>query len=245
MQTQMANGAFTRDFGGSGVPQKGDIRPRFYMDTEKDEKASQEHGRPIFHEVEMVEMIIPGNPHTKPVQRVRDDHRARWPEAYDRFKAGQQAAVDGTPIEEWSPLTKSQCMELKALGFQSVEELAAMNESAIQRIGMGGRTLQQKAKAYIEQAMGNAPMEKMAHENELLRNEVAAQKTQIADLGNMLKNLTDQVNANAAPKVLTQVPSPTVTPDLDLRHEQPSQGSSLAALEQQPKPARTGKTKAA
>src|SRR5882672_1558091 len=108
----IANGAYTRT--NSYGPDMARVMPRFFIDSVEDHVASAREGRPIFRDEERVEIILPGNPQTRPVQIVNETHKQKWPDQYKAFKAGHEVALDGCPLEEWPRLKRSQVLELKA-----------------------------------------------------------------------------------------------------------------------------------
>src|SRR6185312_14958555 len=75
---------------------------------------------------------------------------------------------------EWAILKRSQVLELKALGFKTVEHIARMDDQAIQRIGMGGRILRDRAKAFLDDAENIAQNSRLSADNERLMSEMAA-----------------------------------------------------------------------
>lgn len=70
--------------------------------------------------------------------------------SYELWKQGQEAPLMGTPIREWGVISHEQRDMLIQLTICTVEDLAAANESALARIGMGARELKQKAQAWLE-----------------------------------------------------------------------------------------------
>src|ERR1700674_1234177 len=124
----LAHGTYTRT---DGMPGGDRNYPRFFLHDEQDQLATEQQGRPIFKSEERVEIIMPGNPLTRPVQRVTDEHRQKWPEQYKAFKQGQEMSVEGTPLEQWPILKRAQVLELKALGHLTVEHVATMDDLAI------------------------------------------------------------------------------------------------------------------
>lgn len=174
------NGTFTRTNSfGNDVAR---VIPMFFIESVPDEVASASAGRPIFRDEERVEIIFPGNPHTRPVKIVTDVERMKWPDQYKAFKAGQDVALDGTPIEEWPRLKRSQVLELKAVGFFTIESIAAMSDLAMQRIGLGGRQLAELAKAFLDDAERNKLNEQQNAVINRQDAELAALKNQIAQL---------------------------------------------------------------
>ncbi len=176
----VSNGQFTRTY--AFGPEAERNYPRFFLDSVEDPRASVDAGRPIFRDEERVEIIMPGNPYTRPVQRVTDDHRRRWPKEYEAFKAGQQISAEGTPLEHWPRLKRSQVLELKALGFQTVEHVAKMDDQAIGRVGMGGRQLRDLARAFLDDAARAAEVERLADANTRKDAELDALRLQVEDL---------------------------------------------------------------
>jgi len=77
---------------------------------------------------------------------------AHYREAYKNWKEGQEAPVDGTPLINWPGLSPTQYKQLQALHIRAVEDLAAANEETINRLGMGGRQLKQRAVDYLAAA---------------------------------------------------------------------------------------------
>jgi len=92
-----------------------------------------------------------------------------WQESYKRFKDGQEPPVDGTPIKGWSILSPSQEKMLLSVGVRAVEDLAAINEEGLRRLGMGGIALKQKAESWLKAAEDHGPI---ASENAELHRKV-------------------------------------------------------------------------
>lgn len=159
------------------------VFPRFYVQAMPDGKRSQEEGRPIFREVEMIEIRIAGDKTTVIDTKVTDEHRQRWPRHYEAFKACQKTATIGTPVEEWPILTVSRVAELKALNIFTVESLAELSDTGLAKLGMGARELQNKAKAFLESAKSGAVTNQLVADNERMKMEIQMLKDQIRELG--------------------------------------------------------------
>ena len=82
-------------------------------------------------------------------------------EKYQAFKAGQAEPELGLSVRQWPSLSKAQAENLIAAGVRTVEDVAAMNEPTMQRVGMGARELKQKAKAYLESRDANKAAEQI------------------------------------------------------------------------------------
>ena len=204
----MQSGVYTRtDLGRSGL-----AWPRFYIETYHDEGASGRAGRPIFGEREMVEIFLPGNTLNRPVEIVREHHRLQWAKEYEAFTAGREPSANGWPLEQWPALPPARIMELKALGFRNVEDVAGMSEVAISRIGMGARKLKELAAAFLDEAENTRQVVQKTEEVEQLKAQVAAMANQIAELGALMKKMHEDAMARAAaPAQLAGLPQAMAT----------------------------------
>jgi hypothetical protein len=191
-----------------------DMWPRFFTDEVLDARASEREGRPIYLEVERIELNYPGNPYTKPVMAVTDEHRQKWPDEYEAFKQGQDMAVHGTPLEQWPVLKRSMALELKALGFHTVEQIRDMNDHAVQRIPMYGRKMKELAAAYLDDAAAMAVVTAAQADSDRKDAKIAALQLQVENLTsqmtNMFTQLQDRLNA---PNPLATVIPGTIDPN--------------------------------
>lgn len=201
----LKNGSFTRTY---GAPSSGGVWPRFFLDTVQDMVATERSGRPIYYEVERVELNTPGNPYSKPVKEVTEEIRQRWPEEYARFKAGNETAVSGTPVEQLPFLKKNQVLELKALGFMTVEHLAGMTEHAIQKTPMG-RRLKELAEAYLDDAKAMALVTKAQAESDSKDKRIAELELRLETLNSQMTGMFDELQKtrNAPNPLMTHVPA--------------------------------------
>ena len=139
--------------------------PMFYRRAVQDKVASENEGRPIFTELDYVQIHIPGDKNTIIDRKVRDDDKRRWAAQWQAYLDNASQPVEGTPLEQWPALSVSQIAELKALHIPTIEVLADLPENGLQKIGMGARELKARAKAFIDAAKGNGAIEKLAAEN--------------------------------------------------------------------------------
>lgn len=151
--------------------------PIFSMKAKEDVAASRREGRPIFKEVPYVEILIPGS-RDRHVAQVTEQHKQRWPNQWAAFENRREEAIEGTPIEEWPQITVAQVATMRALKIRTVENLAHLNDSAIGKLGPGGRELVNKAKRFIEFASASSDnderLSKLEAENAELRRELQA-----------------------------------------------------------------------
>lgn len=157
----------------------------FHMMPIENKARSAEEGRPIFEDREFVTIRIVGDNKTVVTRPVRTEWDAnqppdteRWPRQYQAFKNQQSQVIEGTPVTEWSMITKADAMSLKAINIHTVEMLAALGENNLQ--WLGARKMRDMAKAYLEQAQGNSGMTRLIEENEMLKKDIEALKNQMA-----------------------------------------------------------------
>jgi len=132
---------------------------------------SQEAGRPIFEDQEMIRIMFPGQRDTV-VSFVNPSYIARFPTQYARYKAGREQLIEGTPLSALTWLTQSQIAEFKAVNCHTVEQLVGMPDNVAVRF-MGHNAIKQRATTYLTLAKDAAPMLKMAAELEKRDEQIA------------------------------------------------------------------------
>lgn len=79
-----------------------------------------------------------------------------WWEQYQQqlvaWRAKQELPLFGTPIKTWPVISPAQRENLLRIDLRTVEDLAAINDEAASRIGMGSLDLKNKAKAWLAQS---------------------------------------------------------------------------------------------
>jgi hypothetical protein len=78
----------------------------------------------------------------------------RYKAAYEKWKKGEEIPLDGVAIKGWGLLSPAQQVNLIAIGIQTVEQLADLNEEMKNRIGLGAVEMQRKAKNWLDEANG-------------------------------------------------------------------------------------------
>lgn len=125
------------------------VVPIFFAKEIEDAAASEQAGRPIFKAVDWIEIIVPGS-RDRVSCPVRIEHQKRFPEQWESYKRQEARTVaDGTPITEWQGIPRTRAMELRALGFYTVEQLAEAPENQLAKAGGDARRLQEQAAAFI------------------------------------------------------------------------------------------------
>jgi hypothetical protein len=123
--------------------------PIFHKRDSLDERASEEQGRPIYRSEDWLEIISPGSK-DRPLRPASPADKVKYAEQWESYKRGDAREIaDGTPITEWQGIPRARAMELRALGIYTVEQLAQAPDTALARIGMESRALQNAARKFV------------------------------------------------------------------------------------------------
>lgn len=155
---------------------------------------SQAEGRAIYKDCDMVKIHMPGNQLNNVDTFVDDTHKARFPRQwahYKNTKSGGESYV-GTPVSEWPMITASRAMELKAMKFFTVEQIANASDQQIQALGMDAAGLRLKAQRFLQLAKGEA-------DDNAMQKELKKRDEQIAELMQKVEALSADKNAAPAP----------------------------------------------
>lgn len=172
---------------------------RLYKAPIRNEEKSVQEGRPIFDDTLMIEIRVRGDRNNVVQRPVRPEDKVRFREAFLGFERGEQQGGSGTPLAQWPLMSASQVEELKYLGFHTVENIADAHDGVLGKFP-GLRSLQEKAKLFLEHAKGGAPMERLLKENTDLKSQVDVQQRTIQDLSSKMEELTSKFS-NLAEKV--------------------------------------------
>lgn len=154
------------------------LHARFYLHPEQDDVRSSEEGRPIFVDVEYIEILAPGNSTNIIQRRVRETDRIRFPRQYEAFKAGLEEYVSGTLLSEVPWITKSQVEELKYLRIRTLEQLAELSDTVVQK-HMGLVTLKRKAQDWVKASASAAPLTALQAQNEAMQRRLEELERQL------------------------------------------------------------------
>lgn len=211
---------------------------RFERTVEEDIPATQAAGHFVGRDVDIA-LITP--PYSKDIfkQKIEpwkesmklDVQNGRMPEewmtknleAYKRFQNGQEMPIDGIPIKGWGVISPAMQQTLIAMNVLTVEDLAAMNDEGIKRIGMGGTDLKVKAKAWLSQLEDKGPLTLKAAK---LEQENVQMKGQIETLTKQVEGLLAHAKAvdagRAQVDVQQHIPQSAHIRASDLLDEQPA-----------------------
>ena len=161
----------------------------FYMEAEHQGAESEKQGRPIYKDVPYIWIRFAGDRNREVRRRVDYKGRRngvpdpnRWPQQWAAFENQQEEVHEGTPIEEWGPLSKSQAMMYKGINIFTVENLSAVPDSALGNLGHGAREMRDKAISWLRSSEGSAELLALRKKNQDLENDIEILKAQFADL---------------------------------------------------------------
>jgi hypothetical protein len=138
------------DFDGSKKAQLDkQLLVKFFYKTRPDSVETQRQGRPIFKEVEYVDIKVPGDRGTSVCRPARPADKQRFSAHYEAFKSRVEAPVTGTPLAEWALIPRSAVEQLAFANVKTVEQLATLSDSYAGQM-QGGHNYKAKAKAYLE-----------------------------------------------------------------------------------------------
>jgi hypothetical protein len=158
------------------------VHPIFYEIQEEDKLESEKCGMPRVRTVEIVQIRVAGDQFSSVCHPVDQAIKQRFHREYKRWKESKtQMTVTGTPINMWPAITPQKVAELRLSNIHSVEDLADMADTYIEKI-FEGRTLRDKARAWLAQAKDGAAAMKFAAENERLKERLDEQDALLKEL---------------------------------------------------------------
>lgn len=203
----------------------------FYSRPLKNEFQSEQQGRPIFYDADMVKIYLPGDDKTVIDTFVRDDHKQRFPRQWAHYQnkmAGDQRLAGKTPIDQWPRLTPAQAEELRAIRFLAVEDIANASDHQLSAIGMiagmAPHAFRDAARTYLRLAAGEASESQAAARAEAAEKQNAELKQQMAELMARMESL-----AAAIPATPTAPAAPAADPLAALASANPADDATNPA----------------
>lgn len=165
---------------------------RFDTRAVKNEFQTNLMGRPIFDEVEYIQIIVPGSRDVSNFP-MDDGYRNRFREAYEKWKLTKkdEPMASGTLLAELPWMTKSQIAELNYCNVFTVEQLAGLSDVNAMQF-MGNQKLRERAKNFLAAAEGEAVATKLQQELEQRDNQIEVLNRKINDLTSAFEKLEKQ-----------------------------------------------------
>ena len=121
----------------------------------------------------------------------------RFKEMYKAWEEGRELPLSGTSVTQWPAASPAQVKQLQTVHIRTVEDLATCNEETLNRLGMGGRALKQKA---VEWLAASKNVGKVAEEMASLKTLNAGLLERNSQLEAQLRDLSARVDALAPAK---------------------------------------------
>jgi hypothetical protein len=152
-----------------------------------------------------IRIVKPGDNTSILETPVREDHKARFPDKwmYFQMKEGlvENQDIPGWKLEEWNEIDDELRRELKFLRFSVVEQIAGASDGQVQKMGMGGMGLREKAKRALQSRMGAET-----------RDAIQQKDKEIQDLKTKLDRLEGLIQAKLAAPEPTSPEPPSEAP---------------------------------
>jgi len=185
----------------------------FELRPEEDREETISQGMPVFKDVEFAMITMPGGGLVvdKPINEAllyewkNGDNRRKPPSpfayrAYEAWKEGREAPVNGTDLKNWPGVTPAQLKTCQNATVRTIEDLAEANADTIRKLGMGGVAMMEKAKAYLAAANQKKTSEEVSAlmvKLEALSDTVKRKDEQISDL---LERLDESTKKRGRPR---------------------------------------------
>jgi len=172
-----------------GVPNDKGVVAVFRNDVVKNPVKSAQAGRPIFDDVEYVELRHPGSKDVGVYPSMERSHWAedpvsgeqipvtfaeRFSKQYQQFKAHDQQTKSGTPLDYLTFLTAAKRAELRALNIYTAEALSTIDGNELKNLGPGGREMKNQTIEFLANSSDMAKVTRLEAELENIkaRNQV-------------------------------------------------------------------------
>lgn len=117
---------------------------------------SHKQGREVYKDVLYIKIQIKGQKNQIRSRKATELDQVEFPNAWAAFQRNEEDAVNGTPLSSIPGIGPSLAIEIRGLGITSVEDLAGLPDSAMDKF-MGARMFRERAKAYLA-AMNVVPV---------------------------------------------------------------------------------------
>jgi hypothetical protein len=190
------------------TPETHGFHVSFELRPEEDRSASMKSGHPVFLDAEVAVITMPGGslvvdkfvtPELLNEWKNGTDRKPPSPfavRAYDAWKEGREAPVNGIDLKNWPGVTPAQLKMCQGVHVRTVEDLANADADTIRKLGMGAVALKDKAIAYIDSADTNKNSEEVA----ALKVEMEALREALEKRDDQIAGLLEQAEAEDAPK---------------------------------------------
>lgn len=109
---------------------------------------SHKQGREVYKDVLYIRIQIKGQKNQIRSRKATELDQVEFPSAWAAFLKNEETAVNGTPLSAIPGVGPSLAIEIRGLGITSVEDLANLPDSAMDKF-RGAMMFRERARAYI------------------------------------------------------------------------------------------------
>lgn len=128
------------------------VQGRFVTETFIDAATSRAAGKQVDAERTLCLIRVVGSNDIVPAKVRGADGEAlikRFPDAWAAFQGNDVDVEDGFPIEELPTVSQERGLMLRNSGVRTIEQMAEVDESVVNRLGFGARDLQRAANDFL------------------------------------------------------------------------------------------------
>lgn len=204
----------------------------FYSEPYQDMTASAEQGRPIYRDVVLIRIMLPGDMRSIIERRAHEEDKITYAREWEAFQRQESLSAEGTALEHWPVLSRSMVRQLKAYSIFTVENLRDLTDGQVAEIGMLGlRTLRNQAAAFIEHAKTGAVSASLVSEKERLEARVAQLEQALADANLRFETLERSRGGDVSSMSPISVPQSESKPSATRAPELPATTKSMSTKE--------------
>lgn len=163
---------------------------KFFLKERPDKAQTQEQGRPIFKEVEYVDIKVAGSRNGGACRPATIHDKQRFSRHYEAFKQRIELPLTGTPLGEWALMPRTLVDQLAFMHVKTVEQLSEMSDTDASKV-MGLIGLKGKAVKWLESSDKTA----LINELDVLKASSDEKDAKIESLTNTLSTLEERLNA--------------------------------------------------
>lgn len=164
---------------------------QFYLKNVRNAEKSRLAGHEVCDDEPWVSLIKPGDNTYNHHAKVTEQHKQRWPRAWEFFVEGIiDEPIEGQPLKQWPQITPAQIEYLRHRQVKTVEQLAELPLHQAQGLGRGMQQLQQKAQTYLRSAAKDGTL---SEEMQKLRDDNGTLTERIEDLQKVIESQTEQI----------------------------------------------------
>lgn len=127
---------------------------KFYSQWVRNNFKSQQEGKEVGENQDFIMIVSPGQPKSEVRRKATEADKSLYAAEWRAYQEGVEQRAAGIPIEMLPGLPSGMAASLNALYIYTIEQMANLPDIALQKVGMGGNEIRQKAQAYLTKSTG-------------------------------------------------------------------------------------------